>query len=253
MENGIPIHKLGKTPARKNDKTLYMADYLTPALPTIPESFSWIDLNKITAWGMYLNDQYGICVQAAEAHLIMARTAACGSLFVPPIQAVVDAYAGCTGFNPATGEGDNGTDELSWMGYMQKTGIAGHKTGAYLAVNPKNIQEVKTAIYLFGGQLLGVQLPLYVQGLSSWDAPADPNDPNAVPGSWGGHGICGLSYSDLGINIITWGKVLPVSWTFFTEFFDEAWADVSPDFVNGTKPAPNGFDMETLQNDLNAL
>ena len=137
---------------------------------------------------------------------------------------------------------------------MQNTGIGGHKIGAYVSVNPKDIQEVKTAIYLFGSNLLGVQLPLIAQDQLAWRIPPmDINGQDTSAGSWGGHGIPNMAYDYTGTYVVTWGQILFTDWNFFTTYFDEVWAVISPDFINGTKPSPNGFDMNALVADLNAI
>jgi hypothetical protein len=245
-------NKLGKQPPRLDGRTLKLSKYMT-AIPQIPDSFSWVDRDQVPSWGMMANDRYGDCVWAAFAHLVMGWTAGNGSLWIPSDDEVLQAYAS-TGFDPSTGQGDNGTNELDALNYMRSTGMAGHKIGAYVSLDTSNIQEIKTAIYLFGGILLGVSLPLSAEGEPNWDFPPDDgNTRDSTPGSWGGHGICGLGYDSTFINIITWGAPLPVDWSFWSQYMDEAYAIISPDFITGDKPAPNGFDMPTLINDLQSF
>src|SRR5215469_7565963 len=92
--------KLGKQVARHDPRTLLLASYLTPQLPTPPASF---DLTgKVKAWGMMDNDQIGDCTCAAAGHLIMEWTANAGrKVFTPSDQQIVGAYSAITGYNPA--------------------------------------------------------------------------------------------------------------------------------------------------------
>ena len=252
--------KLGKTPKKEDKRTLKLANYLDKAkLPPIPPSFSWIDKGCIADWKMFANDRYGDCVWAAWAHLIMSITACSGNPIVPTDEDVLTAYAS-TGFDPSTGANDNGTNELDSCKYMQQTGMAGHKIGVYVEVNPKDQQEVMAAIYLFGGVLFGTSLPVCEQGQPKWSKPSPGGSCDATAGSWGGHGICGLAYSENGTTVITWGAPLEVDWDYCTgsdqngtPYMEEMWAFVSPDWINGTQPAPNGFLLADLMADLQAI
>jgi hypothetical protein len=243
-------YKLGKKPHRHDDRTLKFSKYLTAELPPIPDDYTWIAKDKISDWGMMANDQYGDCVWAALGHLIMSWGADNGKIITLTDADILNAYAS-TGFNPATGEGDNGTDELTALKYMQSTGIAGHKIGAFVSVDHTNILEIKQATYLFGGGLIGIELPLCMQNQNSWTLPPpDGNTQSTVAGSWGGHGIPNLSYHPNGVYVISWGQPMFSSWQANTAYVDEYWAILSPDFVNGTKPSPNGWNMDLLNEDL---
>lgn len=189
-------YKLGKT--APSPHPLKLSKYLTAALPTPPDSFSWIDKSGISDWGMMKNDTYGDCVWAAHGHLIMADTAASGSLIIPSDDAILQAYAS-TGFDPTTGANDNGTNELDSLKFMQATGIqvngSFYKYGPYVSIDITNWQELNIAIWLFRGAMLGAAMPLCAQGEPDWDYPPDDNNQNdPTPGSWGGHGIPALDY-----------------------------------------------------------
>ena len=234
---------LGKLPPKKDDRTLKLSNYLTPALPTIPDSFSWVDFDQIPQWGMLANDRYGDCVLAMMGHLIMGWTAAAGDLFIPSDDEILKAYSDITGFDPVTGSGDNGTNELDALKYM-----------AFVSVNLQNPQELKAAIWIFGGTANGVGLPLSAQGEPNWDYPPDDsNTRDSTPGSWGGHGIPTMAYYGDNFDVITWGNRLKVNSSFYYNYMDECYAIISPDFVSGTKPAPNGFNMDQLLQDLESV
>src|ERR1700722_11407036 len=134
--------KLGKGVARHDPRTLLLASYVTPALPTPPASF---DLTgKVgSAWGMMDNDQLGDCTCAAAGHLIMEWTAnAQKKMITPSDQQIVAAYSAITGYNPVTGANDNGAVEVDVLNYWRQTGIAGHKIGAYMALEPANHSQI---------------------------------------------------------------------------------------------------------------
>jgi len=68
--------KLGKAAARHDPRTLLLASYVTPALPTPPAAFDLA--SKVKSWGMMDNDQIGDCTCAAAGHLLMEWTANVG-------------------------------------------------------------------------------------------------------------------------------------------------------------------------------
>lgn len=242
--------KLGKLAPKRKAKTLRLAKYIV-SLPQLPAVFDWT--GKVPSWGMMRNDTIGDCTCAAAGHLIMSWTTANSKELVPTDDDIVAAYAAITGYDPKTGEGDTGAAELDVLDYWRKTGIAGRRIGAYASIKPSDIPHIKFAIWAFGGIYLGVNLPLSAQNQASWAMPANQNDPGAVPGSWGGHAVCATGYDADGVTVITWGQPLKVSWAFFATYFEEAYCLWSPDFITGDKPAPSGFDQNTLRADFSAV
>lgn len=249
-----PLPKLGKLKAKLSRRTLRLSDYI-PALPAFPDSFDWTP--KVTQpWGMMANDSIGDCTIATAGHMIMSWLADNGIQITPAVSQIIAAYSAITGYNPTTGANDNGAAETDVLDYWRQTGIAGHKIGAYVYIDPTNIDHVKFATWAFGGVYLGAALPSIFQGASSWLRPTNISGAGAAPGSWGGHAIPGMAYDAQGVTVITWGNPLKADWGLFSKdypVFEEAYAILSPDFISGTKPAPSGFDMASLVADLKAV
>lgn len=247
--------RLGRKAVRRDRRTLRFNRYILPsALPPAPTECDWTQKATVP-WGQMLNNQLSDCTCAAAGHLIQAWTANTGQEQTPPDDAILAAYEAVSGYNPATGANDNGAVELDVLNYWRTTGIAGHKIGAFAAVNVVQ-QEIQEAIWLTGGCYVGMALPEAVENASSWTVPSH------IPlfgrrhwkaGSWGGHAVSLLSYNSSGVVCVTWGNLLSISWDFFHEYCDEAYAIISPDWVNDTSKAPNGFDMAALNNDLRGL
>lgn len=166
---------------------------------------------------------------------------------------IVKAYSAVSGYNPSTGLNDNGAACLDVLNYWRNTGIAGHKIAAYAKIDVKNIPHIQAAIYLFGGIYTGFSLPLSAQNQAIWDVP--PTGAGSVgsgaPGSWGGHCIPLLSYTQGGFQCITWGEKKQMTLNFFIAYCSEAYAIISPDFVG--QKTPSGFDLVTLQKDLQQI
>jgi hypothetical protein len=245
--------KLGKQVARHDPRALLLASYLTPALPAPPASF---DLTKkVKAWGMMENDEIGDCTCAAAGHLLMEWTAnASTKMFTPTDQQIVAAYSAITGYNPATGANDNGAVEVDVLNYWRQNGIASHKIGAYVSLEPSNHNHVMDSVYIFGGCYIGLQLPIsaqaQVQNHQPWSVPPGGPTGDGKPGSWGGHAVPVMAYDAHGVTVVTWGALQIMTWSFWETYCEEAYAILSPDYLTGKKKTPQGFDMDQLQADL---
>jgi len=245
--------KMGKSVARHDPRTLLLASYVTPSLPTPPASF---DISaKVTAWGMMDNDQIGDCTCAAAGHLIMEWTANAGKKAATPTdKQIVAAYSAITGYNPVTGANDNGANELDVLNYWRQTGIAGHKIDAYMALEPSNHNHIMDSVYIFEGCYIGVQLPISAQAQTQnhqpWSVPPGGPSGDGKPGSWGGHAVPVVAYDARGVTVVTWGALQVMTWTFWEAYCDEAYSLLSKDYLNGKKQAPQGFSMNELQEDL---
>jgi hypothetical protein len=245
--------KLGKSPARHDPRTLLFASYVTPALPVAPASFDLT--SKVSSWGMMDNDQVGDCTCAAAGHLIMEWTANAGKkVFTPTERQVVAAYSAITGYNPVTGANDNGAIEIDVLNYWRQTGIAGHKIGAYVALEPSNHNHIMDSVYIFEGCYIGMQLPTsaqpQVQNHQPWSVPPGGPTGDGKPGSWGGHAVPVVAYDGRGVTVVTWGALQTMTWSFWETYCDEAYAILSSDYLTGKQTTPQGFSLKQLQADL---
>ena len=245
--------KLGKATARHDPRTLLMASYVTPSLPTPPASFDLT--SKVSKWGMMDNDQIGDCTCAAAGHLIMEWTAnAAKKMATPSDKQIVAAYSAVTGYNPTTGANDNGANEIDVLNYWRQSGIAGHKIGAYVALEPSNHNHIMDSVYVFEGCYIGMQLPIsaqaQVQNHQPWSVPPGGPTGDGKPGSWGGHAIPVVAYDARGVTVVTWGALQTMTWSFWETYCDEAYAILSSDYMVGKTKTPQGFSMQELQADL---
>lgn len=241
----MEIYKLGKLPYKNDLRTLHFEDYFT--FPEPPEEKIWYD--KVSKYGMMLNDKIGDCAIAGPAHMIQTWTANSSNEIIIPDDKIVETYSAVSGYDPKTGANDHGCVLLDVLKYWKNTGIDGHKIGAFASVNPRNIRMIKIAIQLFGGVLNGIALPLSAQGQDSWDIAQSFNGDGA-PGSWGGHCTATEGYNELQDINITWGTGVPASWSFMQVYCDERWVVFSDDFINRKGFSPNGFNREKLLEDL---
>ena len=154
--------KLGKAPARHDSRTLQLAKYLpATAIPHPPAKEDWE--KKVKSWPMMLNDNIGDCTCACAGHMIEQWTTYTGAPVTPSDQDVLKAYEAVGHYNPSDPSTDQGAVILDVLNYWRQTGVGAHQIMAYAALEPKNHNEVKDSILLFGNCYIGVQLPLSAQ------------------------------------------------------------------------------------------
>jgi hypothetical protein len=255
-------YKLGKQKPKIDARTLQLGKYLLPTLPPPPAAQDYGKAVTAAAgrqtppWPMYDNDKLGDCTCAAAGHMIEVWTANSSTLVEIPDTAVVDAYRH---FNPGTQ--DNGCNMLDVLKYWRSTGFGQRKIHAFVGIEPKNHNQAKDALDLFGTIYIGAALPDFVVPSDGtnwltipWVVPATGPIGNAAPNPNNGHCIPAVAYDDRNLYIVTWGALKSMSWSFYDAYADEAYAVLSPDwFAKTGGNAPNGFNLTTLNQDLSAL
>jgi hypothetical protein len=139
------------------------------------------------------------------------------------------------------------------LNYRRKTGLidaAGnrHKIGAFLALEPGNVDHLLEALYLFGIVGIGIQFP--DSAMDQFNA-GKPWSVVAGARIEGGHYVP-LVAKRSNLECVTWGRIQPMTSQFYAKYCDEAWAILSPEMLKGGK-SPEGFDLAQLQTDLNAV
>ncbi|HEV3322774.1 MAG TPA: hypothetical protein VG147_11385 [Solirubrobacteraceae bacterium] len=259
--------KLGKNDPVYHPEDLRWADLRLPLkaaglLPAIPPTFGhgetysdWLMLGngpsipgEPAAPATYESpwEGCGDCVWAAAAHEVMESLTDAGQ---PPTQVaklfdtavVVGEYAKVTGYDPATGAGDNGTEVRARLAYMQETGILDtegnlHKIGPFVELEPGNLQHLLEALYFFEGLPLGVQLDeAQMEAFNAAEQNGSTPVWTNVAGSkeLGGHCIPMVGRPDgEHFAALTWARRVLLTPTFLEKQCDEAWAYVTPDRIS---------------------
>jgi hypothetical protein len=246
-------YKLGKQHPQIDSRTLQFGAYLTKALPAPPLS---IDYTKpVKQWPMMANDAYGDCTCAAAGHMIEEWTANTGEVSILPDQEILKAYN-----HFAHGNADAGANMLSVLKYWRKTGIGGDKILAFAQLEPQNDVQLRDAVSIFGSAYLGLALPDFAVPPGAdfltipWLVPGKGPAGDAAPNPNNGHCVPAVAYDQRFIYVITWGAIKTMSWEFYNAYADEAFAVLSPDWIDKkVGKAPSGFDMAALEQDLTSI
>jgi hypothetical protein len=237
--------KLGKLAVRHDPRTLHLKKYLAQ-FPTFPTVCDWG--SKVPAWGMLKNDVTGDCTCASAGHMLMAWTSNDNTEFIPTDDQIISAYHDISGYDQKTGMNDNGAVELDVLKYWRKHGIAGRKILAFVKLEEKSFDHLKSAGWLFGGVYIGVSLPVEAQNQTVWDTTT-----GETPGSWGGHAVPVVGYNSVGPVVVTWGERKQMTWAAYLAWCDEAYAVLSNDWTGSDNLAPNGFNYVQLVLDLESV
>lgn len=241
--------RLGRNPKKHDRRNLMLARYLS-AKPVLPAAIDWTPAVKTglfdSGWPMFKNDAVGCCAEAAPGHMIECWTANAGIEQLVTDDAIIAAYSAITGYNPGDPSTDNGSAELDVLNYWRQTGIGGHRITAFVEISPASLTELRAAVAWFGGVYIGLDLPMSAQAQTGfvWDTVANDG------GEWGDHAVNIVAFDQDGFICITWGQKQRISNRFISSYCAEAYAIISPDWLNSAGISPSGFDLSALNADL---
>lgn len=247
----VPDRRLGKLPPKFDARTLRLSKYATKkALRTHPKTQN--RLNRTAkfyglpdGYPMYANDDWGDCTCVGVAHAD-ATFRAWGSGETPFTEAQVLAlyrrYCGWDG-TPAT---DNGGYLLDVLKGARQDGII----HAFVALNPQNHAQMKTAIDIFGGVYAGVMLPVSAQDEKVWTRTTGVG---SEPWSWGGHAIWIPRYTTKVYTCVTWSEPQDMTYEWQHRYMDEAFAIIDNDWLRRNGKTVKGMDMTALEADLQVV
>ena len=259
---------LGKKPFLPKAKDLHLKNYINKAaiisaaqIPAAPDwqAFSCPDGNlpppDTDALG---NDRAGCCVFAGPGHQLNMINVQLGDQSRVSADDVLAAYSKYTGFDPITGENDNGYYVRNMLDHWRAEGLYGTKVIAYALVDWTNPEEVAVATWLGCGTIGGYALPLASQGQIDdlgrqlWDVPAGGWPAGRGPGTWGGHCVWLRGASPKLMNTNSWGQDTVWTLEWQQACCDEMWLVLVDKWVDASGRAPNGFAYEDLLADVKA-
>jgi hypothetical protein len=194
-------------------------------------------------------------VEAAALHQVQLWTTYSSIEETPDDVSATQDYSDATGFVPGPPAlNDNGTNITAflqrWMtvGIEIEQGQPLHKLYGYAAIQPSDIDNVKLAVDLFGGCMVGVNLPLSAKTETEAGMPwALTTD---APGGWGGHCPLLVRYDadpDKYVWCVTWGGLQALTWDWWKAYGFEAYALLSTSWIKPTGVAPSGMTFAQLR------
>lgn len=257
MDQLVPFpYKLGKGPVKPHPKTLQFEKYLTPdalagALPDVPARVFREYKVPENGWGMYGNDTIGDCTCAAKAHIIMLMTAHTGKIFIPDPAEVIKMYSAISGYDPVTGQNDNGCMMTDVLNYMQTTGLQGHKILGWAQVDHTSAIRLRQGVYVFGAVDTGFQVPQSAMDQFQAGQVWTPEQGSPIQG---GHDVPYFGDGRNGYSCLTWAKNQKLTNGFETAYTDEAYVLLTKDWLNNADGlAPNMLNLDALTADLKLI
>jgi hypothetical protein len=247
-------YKLGRKAIVTDTRNFKLRRYLTPALPSPPDSHSW--MKGVTSFGMMGNDTLSDCICAASGHAVQVWTMNSGTEKTLSDATIENAYISWCGYQPGNESTDNGGVILNCLKDWQKNGLGGIPLDAFMTTTPGSTRTIQQAIMMFGFVMIGMALPITAQTQAVWDY-VPGGGANSEPGSWGNHCVIVPAFDgDVRtvhhFSCISWGQVIPMTKSFWMEYVDEAYTLVSSAWPTATKQA-RGFDAATLLSDRKAV
>ena len=243
--------RLGKR-APSNKPALMLADFLTGVLPVIPATAD--HFVGMPSWELGRNNEFGTCGPTSVANSRRLVTfGLTGVMEAPTFADIADLYrrSGNPGFNPDLNSGDsrqddNGVIMQDMLSALLKDGIGGRKPLAYAKIAANDMDTMNTAIALFGGVNLGLDLQ------SAQQRQTDEGTWSYSPSSpWGGHAVLAGRYANPdGVlsdrtGVITWAQVVDMDRNFVYRQEDEAWVIIWPELF-GSEAFLQGVNVSAL-------
>jgi hypothetical protein len=249
--------KLGKRAAVDDPRIPRMSVATQGKLPFPPANVNWYA--AVGEWGMLGNDTVGDCVEAAGLHAMLQMSTYAGDRSIPTTADALKWYE-ATGWRPDDPSTDQGSYVLGPEGmlpwwHLNDVPCGGRTTrlDAFMQIKQKNVTEWRQGIWIFGGLLLGIQLPeAIVSGIQIPYVWSEFGGPIA-----GGHEIWVPGYQQNGssrlYDLISWGQRFRATEEFLLNCVDECVVIVDNREMNKRGVNAAGLSYTQLTNDLKLI
>ncbi len=255
-------YRFGKKAPRRLSTTLALTDFADMTWPSV-QAQGWEYAPFPIKLDILGNDVVGDCVIAAAMHYAQNETANTGNPLTPNTQLALETYSAITGYDPSQTDAngnnptDQGTDfESQLFPYWTNHGIplldangqtVLHKILGFAALDLSSVAQQRYASFTFGGILWGINCPSSAeQDTSNWVV--TPGATNV-----GGHGVNQTGQGGAGGHLNSWGLSIPFQWDFMRTYADEAYAVVTPQWLDNLGQSPSGLNLGGLLNAMKGL
>jgi len=271
MKNKIASTKIpsGKLPYKHDKRTLKFRNVInkTDSETKIPVQYDWGSRIKPNHnWGDYGNLKLDNCTFVAAAYLIMIwKSYKADRIYRPGVKRIIEDYSklikdnrpGGKPINAILNEGGKPLEATKVLNHWRKKGIDGHKIIAFtkLTFNNKkgHKEELKRAIYLYGGCFIGINIPRSVekqwQNNKKWTIIRGVSGGDARRRLWFSHALLATGYNEKELRVVTFGKEEIMSWEFYEKYVDEAYAIFDEKFLKDRK-TPSRMKVKDLEDIL---
>lgn len=250
--------KYGRLPRARNPRVPhYSAITAGLALPRLPPEIHY-GRGMPANLGAMLNDSLGDCTCAGVYHALQVWSFVAAHAMVTEPDADVEAlYEQACGYVPGEPNTDQGGVEQDVLGFLLNTGAPvgpngaeRHKIVAFVEVDPAKPDDIRRCVADCALCYIGFTVPAYMpeSAGSTWDV--DPGGDQTIVG---GHCVILVGYDAMGLDVISWGSFYRMTWAFFAQFVDEAYAIADPWWIEATGKTPAGLTLPELEAQMAAL
>lgn len=249
---GPEMVSLGRVAPKARPMCLPFAPYVdSGSLASLPSSTNWRTKAGPSLSRMYLNDRYGCCVISGKYHAIGLWTAndqdhQPAGVLVSPDAEILQMYNLLK-----AGPGDSGCVITQVLDYFRMKGMPVNgqtrRIDGYVSVDWRKTDLVRASLAILGGLCIGLNLPQDWTRNAVWDV----TNSRIV----GGHDVQCVDYDAQGVYVSSWGRVYQITWRAFqsTQWLEEAYAMLSPDWYGLDRLAPSGIAAAELSSDMTKI
>jgi hypothetical protein len=223
----VTARRIGSVRPRTDAPVLRLRDFLAaiPAQPIVPPAE--VDDTTGVDFGLDRNDEFGVCGPTGIDNLRRLTTKLLTGTERDATWAEIVAWYKSQNpdfdENDPGGPGDQGVELQKLLTWLVKRGVI----LGFAAVDPKDDDELRAALYLFLGLYCGAMLQQAQQGQTdagTWDY---------VPGSpeWGGHCFVAAAYQGDRFKVVTWDVLVDTTQAWRRQCLDEVYVVILPEHV----------------------
>lgn len=221
-------------------------------LSSMPEPPPTFAPARVDTWPMLGNDKENCCTCAAAAHMIHAWSAAWKQPILLDEAEVLAAYI------MVSQGSQSGVEMINVLKYWHQTGIGNRKALQYISLSHNDPEELRLAMYLFGGAYIGLNLPDFVMPSCAtpsidWALPSSGATGAAAPNPANGHCVAAVGFDQDRLHVVSCGSLRTMTWDFYAAYNEEAYAVLGREWCGSEKRSPFGFALGKLEHEISVL